>query len=145
MKNYWKTGTRVAGVLYVGLLAAASLLPSGSGSAGGWDRKVSPPVQNVLHVPAYAGLSMLAVSSTIPALRARMITLVLIGLACTIVGLLLELAQAGIPGRMGSASDVLWNSVGVAFGLAAVWAWRRWRAPAPSVGVGAAPGERPAR
>lgn len=127
MRGYWKTGIRAVAALYAGLLAAASLLPSGSGSAGGWDRKISPSLQNALHVPAHAGLAVLAVFATVPPLRARMTTHILTGLACIAVGLLLELAQAKIPGRTGSASDVLWNSVGVIVGMSAVVALR-WKA-----------------
>ena len=108
-------------LIYVVILAVASLLPSGSGPLNGWDASLSPSTQNVLHLPAYAVfvcLLLIALAKSTKPPGAWPIALS--AAACSVYGVLLECLQAaGIPGRTGSVSDVLWNTAGVAAGAAA--------------------------
>ena len=103
--------------LYVLLLSAASLLPSGTRALGGWDLSISPDLQNALHVPAYAALQILATLCVWSLLRAGLAAGLWVALACCLFGSLLECAQAFIPGRMASLTDVLLNLAGVAAGF----------------------------
>ena len=109
---------------YAALLAALSLLPSGTSLLSGWDTAISPTLQNLLHVPAYAALVALIVWAlgrpTLPRLG-------LVALACCAFGGLLECAQAVIPGRFGSVTDTLLNVAGAAAGLPVVLALSRFR------------------
>ena len=115
---------RAAAVGYALVLAAVSLLPSGAGPLGGWDAAVSPRIQDLLHVPAYAALFVLASVAAASADRRGPGTLILIALACCALGVGLEAAQAAIPGRMGSLADALLDLAGVAAGALAVILWR---------------------
>ncbi len=67
---------------YILALVAATILPSGTNTFGGWDLAVTPALQNVLHVPAYALLAILVflALSTSHTLGGREI--LWIGLAC---------------------------------------------------------------
>jgi VanZ family protein len=116
-------------ILYAGLLAVGSALPSGTGPLKGWDASLSPGVQNLLHFPAYAllaALVLLAVGK--PAGAAPILPIMAAALSCVAYGALLEgLQAAGIPGRTGSVSDVIWDTAGVATGVAV---WRIWPAMA---------------
>ena len=126
---------------YATLLAIGSLLPSGSGALGGWDTAISPTLQNALHVPAYAGLAVLA---SLAAGRPSLARLVLIALACFALGVLLECAQAHVPGRTGSVSDALHNLAGAVVGCLAITIWSRSRGrPKATARVG--PAAQPSR
>lgn len=121
--------TRLALAAYVAALALVSLLPSGSQAPGGWDASISPGLQNLLHVPAYTALVLLA-AWAVPAAR-RGPVLALLAVACCAYGVALEFAQGYIPGRTGTATDALLNAAGAVLGLLAFWAvGRRSRARA---------------
>lgn len=113
---------------YVVILAVASLLPSGTGPLDGWDASLSPSLQNLLHLPAYAVLVCLvlialAKKSTKPT---GAWPIALSAATCVAYGALLEYLQAaGIPGRTGSLSDVFWNTAGVAVGVTAWMLFRK--------------------
>ena len=117
-------------LIYAVILAVASLLPSGSGPLEGWDASLSPSLQNLLHFPAYTVLVCLVLialarptKSTKPAVAWP---IALSATACFVYGVLLECLQAaGIPGRFGSVSDVLWNTAGVAAGVCVWMLFRR--------------------
>ncbi len=111
-------------VAYAALLAAVSLLPSGTGPLSGWDTAISPTLQNLLHVPAYAALVALIAWALG---RPTLLRLGLVALACCAFGGLLECAQATIPGRFGSVTDTLLNVAGAAAGLPVVLALSRRR------------------
>ena len=109
---------------YASLLTVVSLLPSGAGTLGGWDTAISPGLQNLLHVPAYAVLAILATLALLPSFKTGLASMAWVSLGCCVFGLVLEIAQAVIPGRTGSLTDVLLNAAGVVIGcLAATW-WR---------------------
>lgn len=115
-------------VLFYGLiLAIVSLLPSGTGPLEGWDASLSPSLQNLLHFPAYAVLVCLVLIALTKSTKpAGAWPIALSAAACFVYGVLLECFQAaGIPGRTGSVSDVLWNTAGVAAGVTAWMLFRR--------------------
>ncbi len=110
---------------YAALLAGVCLLPSGDGVLGGWDAAITPTWQNALHVPAFAVLAALAILAASGSFRIGLAGVLWITLGCCAYGVLLELAQAAIPGRTGSLTDVLLNAAGVAIGSLAVMWWRK--------------------
>jgi len=116
---------RAATAVYVLLLVAVSLLPSGTESLGGWDTALSPSLQNTLHVPAYSLLLVLSAACLPEPLRTRRIGILAVAAAGIGFGGLLELVQALVPGRMGSVADALLNTLGVLLGVAATCLWQR--------------------
>lgn len=120
-----RNAIRVVTFLYAGVLAVISLLPSGTGFLGGWDRSIAPTVQNVLHVPAYCVLFLLGMLCLRNSTRAGFVGILIIASASGAFGGILECAQVFIRGRMGSALDALLNFAGAALGLLAVILHRR--------------------
>jgi VanZ family protein len=114
---------------YVLALTAASLLPSGPGVLGGWDSRISPRVQDAGHLPAYSLLLIVIVWAGSASHGFRTRHVVATALACCTFGLLMELAQAFVPGRTCSASDELANVIGVASGVVVLVLWRLVRRP----------------
>jgi VanZ family protein len=107
--------------LYALLLAAASLYPSGMGldpRLDALDRSLTPGLQNLLHVPAYAVLAGLLTAAA-PRLATWPMLLPAAAIAAG-YGAALELAQAAIPNRTGSVADMLLNAAGATAGAAAV-------------------------
>ena len=102
-------------LVYTTALAVVSLLPSGSAAPGGWDGVISPGLQNLLHVPAYAGLAILWLWAVPGRAGARAAWLA--AALCAAYGAGLEFVQAFVPGRTGSILDVLLNAAGSAAGL----------------------------
>ena len=107
-----------AALVNAAVLAVVSLLPGGPTAPAGWDRSVSPGVQNLLHVPAYAVLTVL----WLWALKVgwRVPVALLVAMACGAYGAALEVAQAFIAGRTGSFADALLNAAGAAVGVVLV-------------------------
>jgi len=121
-----KAVIRVVLAAYAMLLAAVSLVPPSSKGLGECQQLVAPTVQKVLHVAAYAGLTVLIIA----AMRSGHIGLgglTLVFLAAVAYGALLELAQAAIPGRFATLRDVLLNGVGVLVGMLVVAGLRTLR------------------
>lgn len=116
---------RVVMFLYAGVLTVVSLLPSGTGILGGWDRALTPTVQNLLHLPAYCVLFLLGMLCLRNSTRAGFVVMLIVASASGAFGGILECAQAFVPGRMGSILDVLLNFTGVGLGLLAVILHRR--------------------
>ncbi len=111
--------------LYASVLAVVSLLPSGTGVFGGWDRAITPTVQNLLHLPAYCVLFLWGMLCLRNSTRPGFVVILIVVLACGAFGAGLEIAQTLVPGRMGSILDVLLNFAGVGLGLVAVILHRR--------------------
>ena len=77
---------------------------------------VAPNVQNLLHVPVYAGLFFSwwwALAEQRPVSTPRFITAIALSLAW---GMVDESWQSQIPGRYGSLTDVSLDAVGIALG-----------------------------
>ncbi len=85
------------------------------GAAFQW---LPPTWQNVLHIPLFAGLTLVLAWALPPDHRAW--TVVALVLA-SLLGIVNELYQASVPGRYSSAGDVLLNVLGAS--LAALWIW----------------------
>jgi VanZ family protein len=118
--------TRWAAGAYLLLLTTLSVLPSGRGPLKDWDASLSPSLQNALHAPAYAVLVCLALSVVADLTPVHMWTIAAVAAGCVGYGVVLECVQAaGIPGRTGSVTDVLWNATGVAVGIVVWKAWPR--------------------
>jgi hypothetical protein len=87
-----------------------------------------PTVQNVLHVPAYAALTLAwrwALRAWLRTPATRLLGACGIAFAC---GLLDEWHQAFVPGRFASLTDVALNATGVALGIwLAAWIGSRAR------------------
>ena len=111
---------RVAAIVYAAAVVIVSVLPSGDGAIGGWawDEGISTPVQKCGHVACYALLVVMVAWAIRPAGPHTPWLLGLIALGSVLLGLALELAQTVIPGRTGSARDVMLNTVGAAAGVA---------------------------
>lgn len=116
----------IAGV-YTLLLIGVSLLPSGTNLVGGWDTAISPGLQNMLHIPAYIALVILAFLALCPSFNVHLRGIVLLSLSCCIFGMMLEFAQIVIPGRTGSLTDAMLNVIGVIIGSLIIITirWRR--------------------
>lgn len=126
---------RLSCVAYVGLIALLSLLPSGTGWLRGWDASVTPNLQNLLHLPAYAVLLLLAWGCLPRPKAAGAASLLAVAATCVAYGVALEFAQTIVPGRTGSLSDVMLNAGGVGIALTLLLAWR-WLMPAGKVEAG---------
>jgi VanZ family protein len=114
---------RSVAAAYVLALVAVSLLPSGgTGPLAGWDTNISPGVQNLLHVPAY-GLLVWLVARPWGLRKPR--HLALAAAVCAAFGGMLEVAQAAIPGRLGSLEDTLLNAAGAAGAVPVLLGLRR--------------------
>jgi VanZ family protein len=124
---------RAAALAYVALLAVASLLPSGTGPLKGWDDRLSPDLQDVLHFPAYTGLVVMAVLAWSTRFRTGAAAVVVIAAACAAFGAAMEAGQYFIPGRTCSLSDGLVNTLGAGLGCLGVLA-RKHRNPAKTPG-----------
>jgi len=112
---------------YAILLAAVSLLPGGDAAPLKWDSSITPTMQDIGHVLAYAILALLALGMARASHRLSVAGVVLIFVACCGLGALLEAGQWFIPGRTCSPSDALANVAGVAAGTLFFWAFRGFR------------------
>ena len=125
MRTFPKWLIRVATWAYILALVAATLLPSGTDALGGWDLVLTPALQNVLHVPAYALLAILVFLALSISRQLGGRKILWIGLTCFACGLLLEFLQAVIPGRIASLTDTLLNLCGIIIGCLALICWPR--------------------
>ena len=108
---------------YVAVIGLVSLLPSGTGLLRGWDTSLTPSLQTALHLPAYAVLAFLVIVAFIPKAGSRFLLGLIVAVGCIALGILLECAQACIPGRMGSIVDITLNAIGVIMGVTAAYVW----------------------
>ena len=132
MRRWQKAGIWIATGAYVLLLTTVSVLPSGDDAPGGWDRHLAPRTQNILHVPAYTVLAVLATSCVWLVARPALAGAAWTAVGCSVFGGLLEWAQTAVPGRMGSVADALLNLAGAAVGLLILAVGRRFFPTAPS-------------
>ena len=128
-------------IAYMAALFLLSSIPDDNGWGG---RILFPPpaVQNLLHVPVYAGLTWiwwraLRVALPKPLAKAggappKLLPKAVLGAAAIAVGygILDEIHQMYVPGRFASVTDALLNAAGAA----AVVAWVLLRAPDPGLG-----------
>jgi VanZ family protein len=87
---------------------------------------VPPQVQNLLHIPVYAGLAFLWRWALVALLRSVPATVV--ALVVTVgYGVFDEWYQSFISVRFASLTDVLFNALGAGLGLLVFWWWQRRR------------------
>jgi VanZ family protein len=100
------------------MLFASSIIPGESESRGlQFFVKFNPTIQNLLHIPAYALLSILLLDSLkeYQALKRKHI-LSVFGFCC-VFGILNEIIQMAIPGRYAGFTDVALNIIGSCMGI----------------------------
>lgn len=78
---------------------------------------IPPSVQNLLHVPTYAGLTLAWHWALQAWLRSRIMGAASAGMIASLFGLFDEWHQSFVPGRYASLTDLVFNLVGVATGL----------------------------
>lgn len=105
-------------IIYILLLLASSIIPGETESRGlQFFVNFNPTIQNLLHIPAYALLSILLldISKEYQALKRRKI-LSVFGF-CGFFGILNEIIQMAIPGRFGGLTDIALNIIGTCLGI----------------------------
>ncbi len=109
---------RILAVLYALAIGVVTLLPSGADTpVAGWDASIAPSVQNTLHLPAYAMLVVLLAAAFGRSARRPWLALAAITAGCIAFGIASEWLQAAfIPGRYGSLTDAVSNTVGCFLG-----------------------------
>ena len=125
--------------LYVLILAAGSLMPDDLGHKSGWDRIMTPTLQNALHVPAYAVLQVLLSICVWRSWGGGMRRAGVVAIGCCAYGALLEYGQTLVPGRFGGGTDMISNAAGAAVGLLVVALLHRRLTARPSPSVAVAP------
>ena len=79
--------------------------------------EVTPVIQNMLHIPAFAILSILWLSVLKTCQTDRGKRLIFVLLLATAFGIVNELIQMGVPGRYAGTLDLCLNTVGVLTGV----------------------------
>jgi VanZ family protein len=105
-------------LVYMFLIMMSSLIPMHQGATRlRFLLDLNPAVQNLLHIPAFAVLSVLClqVLSYSPMARIKKVVLVL-GFSI-VFGILNELVQMAVPGRYAGLLDIMLNCVGSALGI----------------------------
>ena len=105
-------------IIYAVMLLSSSFIHGESESRGlQFFINFNPTIQNLLHIPAYALLSILLLKSSkeYQALKRRRI-LSVFGFCC-IFGILNEIIQMAIPGRFAGITDVALNIIGTCMGI----------------------------
>jgi VanZ family protein len=122
----------VGGVLlYMALLGFGAMITPGAGVAGSLLELVPQPLTEYSHAPAYGLLTWLLTSGLQGRGWPKPAAVFTAGVAAMVFGLLMEILQAFVPGRIVDLGDVAFNAIGI--GLAAllvVWAPDRWSSAA---------------
>ncbi len=100
---------------YMALLCILSLVPVAESAGHPWyDLRALPPnIQNLCHLPAYGLLALIWIVTFRSYGSARLQTVMCGALIAALYGVLLELAQAIVPGRYPSISDCVLNVSGI--------------------------------
>ncbi len=97
-------------------------------AAGALLEWITPKWQNLLHIPAYAALTLCWIWALSPRSLSRTGLLVIAALLTLVWAVLDEAHQANVPGRYGSLTDLLLNLTGAL--LAVGFTWKMDFAPA---------------
>jgi hypothetical protein len=112
----------IATVLFVAVIVGLSVTPGvdrPDDSLFSWlFANTAPPVQKVLHVVIYAVLAALWMW-TLAGITSMPVRIGLSFALALALGVVLEWYQTTVPGRYGTMTDVLLNTLGVVLGLAA--------------------------
>lgn len=102
---------------YMAALFSVSSIPGNVMETDPAFRWITPNLQNLLHVPVFGGLALCwlwALKNDIPIIRNRMIVVLILTLIYAMVD---ESWQTRIPGRYGSFTDLLLDTVGAVLAL----------------------------
>ena len=118
-------------IAYSLILAAVCLSPMG-GDPALVPSKTRRIINNMLHVPAFAVHAWLCILAVRPVLtrgigRRALATGAFMAL---LYGLVLEIGQGYVPGRVTSMGDMILNSIGILAAVVITWALPRSRQPA---------------
>ena len=90
-------------------------------AAGALLEWITPKWQNLLHIPAYAALTLCWIWALSPLTLTRIGLLVIAALLTLVWAVLDEAHQASVPGRYGSLTDLLLNLTGAILAVAYAW------------------------
>lgn len=124
---------------YAALLLGASIVPSTQQPTDPLQHffiLISPTLQNILHIPAYALLAWLTCDALSKCRPSRKTSL-FIGMATAMsYGMIMEAAQMWVPGRYPSIMDIGFNALGAGIGS---WMWGKRKGRVSSARDGAMP------
>jgi VanZ family protein len=104
-------------LIYVAGLLLGSVIPGDDPLSGyNFTLYLNPTLQNLLHVPAFAGLSFLMMRSRFGEGWGTWKRNAVVFLACASFGVVCELIQIWVPGRFAGAGDAVFNMVGAMAG-----------------------------
>lgn len=89
--------------------------------------KIDPTIQNLLHVPVYAIVSILSMQTAnlvFSGFRKKIIAVFLYG---TLFGVINEIFQMFVPGRFATIGDILLNEIGICIGIIMLYMFSRSR------------------
>lgn len=105
---------------YMCALLVLSSIP-GNGKSGQLIEPISSTVADMLHIPAYGLLALLWIFTVRDYGVTKYRSMYVAFLVASLYGVLTELHQAWIPGRLPSASDVMFNVIG-----SLIFIWFYW-------------------
>jgi VanZ family protein len=100
-------------LIYMGVLALATMTSPGVGILGGLISMLPQPVTDMSHVPAYGLLTWLLWGLLARYGWPRHLTLCIAITSAFVFGIWMELCQAFVPGRVADNGDVMMNGIGI--------------------------------
>jgi VanZ family protein len=107
-------------LVYMGVIVILSSIPD-TGETGDLGATLTPQVQNLLHIPAYGLLALLWLLTLKTYGVAWRRSLALAFVLATAYGVVMELSQGWIPGRVPSVLDALFNVLGILLCIGLYW------------------------
>ncbi len=112
-------------IVYMGVLTGLALAPMDSYA---WPPRflvdISPNLQNLMHIPCFGLLALISLQTfMVGDKRHRALIFIAVGIGTVLFSGILEAAQAFVPGRYASLSDLIFNVVGIVVVLA-LWQGR---------------------
>lgn len=114
---------------YMGLILILSLIPD-THELSGFLALVSKEAQNLLHIPAYGILAVLWMRAIMAYGLTELRSIFVAFVIASGYGALMELAQAWIPGRFPSISDLIFDITGI---LLFIWLYRQIKFRVPGL------------
>lgn len=107
-------------LVFVGIVVALSIVPDigkSDDTVFSWlVVNTATPIQKAMHITSYAILAVLWMW-TLASVESRFVRIALVLVLTVGLGALLEWQQTRVPGRFGSVTDVLLNTLGAVAGL----------------------------
>ena len=124
---FWMITIAYLGVIYS--VSVSNRLPL---IGSWWNPNISPEVQNMLHMPAYAMLMICMSLALTASIRFRIVGVIASVIICFSFGVLMEYVQKFV-GRTFDKNDIFLNSIGIMLALPAALSWR-WQHMASGMG-----------